>query len=299
MKRKVLCVSYSNSGQTDRILEHLLQPLRESAGVDLRVERLTPTAAYPFPWTLLSFFSAFPEAVRETPCVIDDLPLREGERFDLVVLAYPVWFLSVATPMTSFLKSKQARVLEDTDVVTIVTCRSMWSQAQLAMQRQLWRLGSRLVGHVTFQDRSGNKPITFVSTPLWLITGKQKVSRYIPVAGVAPQSIRSAGRFGRAILAHLGLGAEEDAAALRRTEALTTTATSEAVGKSIFRAWALVIATCSRPDGAARKALVVLFIACLCAVALTFLPAWVLLVRLGQWAGWAAPTRRVVRFAGE
>lgn len=299
MKRKVLCVSYSNSGQTDRILDHLLQPLREHVGIELRVEKLTPTVAYPFPWTLLSFFSAFPEAVRETPCRIEELSLRDDEKFDLVVLAYPVWFLSVATPMMSFLKSKQARVLEDTDVVTIVTCRSMWSQAQLSMQKQLQRLGSRLIGHVTFQDRSGNKPITFVSTPLWLITGKQKVSKYMPVAGVAPEMIRSAGRFGAAILGHLGLEAGQAVSSLRQSEALTTTATSEAVGKSIFRAWALLIAAFSKPDSNTRKAFIIVFIACLCAIALTFLPAWVLLVRLGQRAGLASPTRQVVRFAGE
>lgn len=299
MKRKVLCISYSNSGQTDRILEHLLQPLREHNGVELRVERITPKRAYPFPWTLLSFFSVFPEAVREIPCELEEPALPEGEKFDLVVLAYPVWFLSAATPMMSFLQSKHAHCLEDTDVVTIVTCRSMWSQAQLCMQRRLQSLGSRLVGHVTFQDRSGNKPITFVSTPLWLITGKQNVSRYIPVAGVAPQVIRSAGRYGRALLAHLGLAPEEAISPLRCADALTTTATSEAVGKQIFRVWALVIASCSTPGSVTRKALVVCFITYLCAIALTCLPAWVLLVRIGQRVGWARSTKEVVQFAGE
>jgi hypothetical protein len=299
MTKKVLCLYYSNSGQTQRILDHLLQPLRDHADVDLRVEKLAPAAPYPFPWTLLSFFSAFPEAVRETPCRLEKPALREDDRFDLVVLAYPVWFLSVATPMMGFLKSAQARILANTDVVTIVTCRSMWSQAQLSMQKQLRRIGARLVGHVTFQDRSGNRPITFVSTPLWLITGKQKVSKYMPDAGVSPEAIRSAGRFGRAILAHLNLEAQESVAPLRRADALTTTATSEAVGKSIFRAWALLIGAYSKPESPMRKALVILFIAFLCGVALTFLPAWILLVRLGQRVGVAPPTRQVVHFAGK
>ncbi|ACA14752.1 putative dialkylrecorsinol condensing enzyme [Methylobacterium sp. 4-46] len=301
MTRKVLCLFYSNSGQTEMIIDHLLEPLRRDGEVDLHLERIRPATAYPFPWSFLSFFSVFPEAVREVAGAIEEPSFPRDETYDLVVLAYPVWFLSVATPMMSFLKSEKARVLAGTDVVTVVTCRSMWSQAQISMQEQLARLGSKLIGHVTFKDRSGNRPVTFVSTPLWLITGRKSVSRYIPEAGVAPEAIRSAGRFGRAMLAHLGLdpGPGEAVPPLRQSEALTTTATSEAVGKSIFRASALLIATCSTPNGPTRKPLVAVFVALLFAIALTFLPTWVLLVRLGQRAGLVCRTRQIVRFAGE
>jgi hypothetical protein len=299
MKKKILCVSYSNSGQTDLILRHLLQPLEDSVDVDLQVEKIKPLTAYPFPWTLLSFFSVFPEAIQETPCEIEEPFLCDERKFDLVVLAYPVWFLSVAIPMMSFLKSQTAHILEGADVITVVTCRSMWSQAQICMQKHLRRLGSRLIGHVSFIDRSGNKPITFISTPLWLITGRKKVSRYIPEAGVAPETIRSAGNYGRAMLAHLGLDAGTEQASLCQSEAPTTTATSEIIGKSIFRAWALLIGACSKPNGVVRKVFVVFFMACLFGMALTFLPAWVFLVKLGQTVGVASATRQVVRFAGE
>src|SRR5689334_23371378 len=115
MTKKVLCLFYSNSGQTHLIVDHLLGPLRDCPDVDLHLEKIEPASAYPFPWTLLSFFSVFPEAIRETPCGIEDPSFSEEQTFDLVVLAYPVWFLSVAVPMMSFLKSRKARVLMDTD----------------------------------------------------------------------------------------------------------------------------------------------------------------------------------------
>jgi hypothetical protein len=88
-------------------------------------------------------------------------------RFDLVIIAYQVWFLSPSLPVTGFLKSEAARVLKGKPVVTLIVCRNMWLTAQEKMKTLIASKGGHLIDNVALVDR-GAPWTTFVTTPRWL-----------------------------------------------------------------------------------------------------------------------------------
>ena len=57
---------------------------------------------------LLGFFNTFPETVLLKPEPIESLEFKQ-EKYDLVILAYTVWFLSPSQPITAFLQNEQAK----------------------------------------------------------------------------------------------------------------------------------------------------------------------------------------------
>jgi hypothetical protein len=48
--KRVLVIDYSRTGQLRRVMERIVEQLREQAGVEVRVERLRPLPDCPFPW---------------------------------------------------------------------------------------------------------------------------------------------------------------------------------------------------------------------------------------------------------
>ena len=125
MNKRVLVVSYSQSGQLARLKESFLRDIRGTAGIEVDDVVLQPAQPFAFPWRFLPFFDAFPETVHLQPAPIEP-PVLAHERYDLVVIAYSVWFLSPAQPITAFLQSAAAqRVLRDTPVITLIGCRNM------------------------------------------------------------------------------------------------------------------------------------------------------------------------------
>src|SRR5204863_9194288 len=138
---------------------------------------------YPFPWPLLRFFDAMPEAVLLDPPPLEPLAVRPDEHFDLVVLAYQVWFLSPSGPVTAFLKSESGkRLLRGRPVVTVIACRNMWLIAQETVKRLIHEAGGRLVDNVVFTDQGGTLA-TFITTPRWLLTGRRNAFWGLPAAG--------------------------------------------------------------------------------------------------------------------
>src|SRR6185436_14891133 len=106
--KRVLIVSYSQTGQLDTVTRSIAGPLVESLGMTVEHARLAPQEPYPFPWPFLTFFNTFPETVHGRPRPIQPLRLAPGTSFDLIILAYQVWFLSPSQPMTAFLQSPDA-----------------------------------------------------------------------------------------------------------------------------------------------------------------------------------------------
>ena len=127
----------------------LLAPLRERSGVEIVEERLAPAAPFRFPWSVYEFLDVFPEAFREIPCALEPLQLTASERYDLVILAYQVWYLAPSIPTSSFLQSREAALLLDgTPVLTIVGCRNMWVRAHALVKNRVRAAKGRLVGHI-------------------------------------------------------------------------------------------------------------------------------------------------------
>ena len=197
--KRVLILHYSQTGQLTRATESMIAPLKDCKDVELVWQELKPKKRYPFPWPILSFFDAFPESVYMDPPEMEEVDFDPDSSFDLILLTYQVWFLSPSLPVTGFLKSKAARVLNNTPVITFIACRGMWLSAQEKMKGMISSLGGRLIDNVVLVDQ-GPQWTTFVTMPLWLLTGKKiGIAGIIPPAGVSDRDIKEASRFGRAL----------------------------------------------------------------------------------------------------
>ena len=198
--KKVLLIHYSQSGQLTRIMQSFTDPLKTYKEIQLVCEELRPVKPYPFPWPFFKFLDVFPECLSMTPSELSPPSFDSVIKFDLVILAYQVWYLSPSLPVTAFLKSPWAAVLKDTPVITVIGCRDMWLTAQEKVKACLAELSAKLIDNVVFVDQ-GPRHATFITTPIWLWTGKKEVfGKLLPPAGVSKKDITSASRFGKAIV---------------------------------------------------------------------------------------------------
>ena len=101
--KKVLVITFSQSGQLDQIVSNISSQF--SNDIHLHYEKLKPVPAFPFPWKDISFYDAMPESVRMIPANIETPVFNPDDDFDLIILGYPIWFLSPPIPLTTFLKS--------------------------------------------------------------------------------------------------------------------------------------------------------------------------------------------------
>jgi hypothetical protein len=199
--KRALVIFYSQTGQLKEIVDSVTAPLGEDFA--LVFEELKPIPPFPFPWRGMPFFQAFPESVQEIPCVMEPFKFNPDQDFDLVILAYQVWYLSPSIPFTAFLQSPQARkVLKGRPVITILGVRNMWVMAQERVKRQIGDLGGTLVGNIVLVDPYPNL-VSVVTIVRWLMKGEQKgkglINGIFPQAGVPEQSIREAAKFGEVI----------------------------------------------------------------------------------------------------
>ena len=127
-------------------------------------------------------------------------------KFDLVILAYTVWYLAPSPPVTAFLKSPEAEVMKDAPVITVVNARDKWLTAQENVKAELSRVGARLIDNVALVHQ-GNPFQHLVTTLRWMWTGKKNAFWGVfPPAGVDNPEIRRAARFGRAMREALETG---------------------------------------------------------------------------------------------
>ncbi|MDR7306084.1 dialkylrecorsinol condensing enzyme [Rhodoferax saidenbachensis] len=273
--KRVLVVCYSQSGQLTRIAERILAPLRESGDVEVQVEILCPRQPYPFPWTVFSFFDAFPESAHMVAPALEPLTLRGDEVFDLVILPYQVWFLAPSLPVTAFLKDPRVqRVLKGTPVVTVIACRNMWMLAQEKMKQMLADCGARLIDNVVLTDPSPTL-LTLVTTPYWLFTGRKRLLG-LPAAGIDDRSVAQAERFGRALRDGLHRNAErEPGPMLHGLKACVVDPRlylSERAGTRSFYLWGLLLRAAGKPQSLGRKPLLVLYAVFLVLLILSVIP---------------------------
>lgn len=155
--KKVLVLYYTQSGQLKKAVEATLKNFEKNGNVMVQYEQLQPLTPFPFPWTYMQFFDAFAETVKGIPCEMKPLTFDAHNHFDLVILAYQPWFLSVSRPIDSFLQTREAKILlENKPVVTLLACRNMWLNAQEKMKARLKNLNAKLVGNITYVDRASN-----------------------------------------------------------------------------------------------------------------------------------------------
>ena len=200
--KRVLAVYFSQTGQLREILDATLAPLRQHGGFEVDVVEIAPPSAYPFPWPALRFFNTFPETIYEDVAPAE-APIDASKDYDLVILAYQVWFLQPSLPVQAFLKSESAkRAFKDRPVITLCGCRNMWLMAQERVKEIVSGLGGRIIDNVVLTD-STHSAFTFYSQPAWLLTGdKGPYFGGLVPRRASPGKTSPAARFGRAIAAN-------------------------------------------------------------------------------------------------
>ena len=202
--KKVLVVYYSQTGQLTEIIKSVLSPMEKSQDVSLVFEELRPKKKFPFPWTSQQFCDVFPESFLEIPCELEPFGFNADDDFDLIVLAYTIWYMSPSIPITAFLKSSEAqKVIKNRPVVTVIGCRNMWLLAQEKVKTRIYDMGGQISGNIVLMDKALNL-IGIVTIAYWMFSGKKdRCLRIFPRPGVSEKDIREAKRFGHIILKEL------------------------------------------------------------------------------------------------
>ena len=200
--KKVLVLYYTQTGQQKEIADHVLQPLEEDKEVEITWCRIHPKKKFPFPWNRIEFFDVFPETFLQIPMELE--PIEDSileKEYDLIVLSYQIWFLSISLPVISCIKNPQVqKLLKNKPVLTVIGCRNMWAVAQEKMKKQLKDLQATLVGNIVFTDRQTNH-VSLITLLYWLFQGKKESYLGIfPKPGVPDKDIQEAGKFGIPIL---------------------------------------------------------------------------------------------------
>jgi hypothetical protein len=245
---------------------------------------LRPAPAFPFPWPFFAFFDVFPESVRLDPRPNQPLGLASSAEFDLVILAWPVWFLSPAQPITAFLQSADGkRLLAGKPVVSVVACRNMWMVAFDALKTLVEEAGGQLVDHVAFTDQSPMLA-TFITTTRWMLTGRRDRFIGLPPAGINASQVAGAARFGVALADALACGEEKHGrpmlGGLRAVSVSPNLVLSERTGRRAFQVWSGIIRLCGRAGQWRRIPALTLFVLYLIVMIITVVPLNLILQRL-------------------
>src|SRR4030042_4174274 len=200
MKKKVLVIYYTQTGQLQEIIRSITGPLVEDPEISVVYEELKPEPPFPFPWTSDEFFQAMPESVKGIPCELEPFQLDTGENFDLIIVAWQPWYLSPSIPINAFFQHETAkRLLNGKPVITIIGSRNMWVMAQQRIKEYVSRANGRFVGNILLYDRAPNL-LSVISVIRWMFKNKkERFMRIIPPAGVSQADITGAALYGKII----------------------------------------------------------------------------------------------------
>jgi hypothetical protein len=281
VKKNILIVYQSQTGQLTDVVRHFAQPLLDCADVEVTFEEIIPQQRFPFPWPFFRFIDTFPECVYLDPPPIQPSTLTGDESFDLVIVAYQVWFLSPSLPTTAFLQSPlAAKLLKDKPVVTLIACRNMWLMAQEAVKTLLAELDARLIANVALVDEAGSAG-SFLATPVWVLTGKPgpHLGGLIPRAGVSQHEIEACKRFGERISEKIRSEQPLDESLLQGLGAVQVNEkliASEQVAKRGFRLWGKLFRALGPQGSVLRQPLVLVYAVFLVTLIVVFVPISVL-----------------------
>ena len=277
-------VYYSQTGQLTSAVKSICQAV-ESDNIQVVYEPLHPQAKYPFPWPLLKFLDVFPESVYLDSPPLKPLQVDTAESFDLIIIAYTVWFLSPSLPITAFLKSAQGKqLLAGKPVITVIACRNMWLMAQEKVKQLLAEAGAKLLDNIALVD-AGPSLATFITTPLWMLTGnKSTLGGLLPPAGVAEEDIQKASRFGRAIALALKKDAETGGQpllqGLKAVDVDSGLIASEKIGQRSFTIWGKLLRAVGPAGDPKRIPVLIFYVVFLIVLIISVVPLNMLIKKL-------------------
>lgn len=200
--KNVLVVYYTQSGQLLEIAKNVASELEKSEKINVSYYNIKPKNDFKFPWNKKDFFNAFPETFLQIPAEISTSNNELlSKKYDLIILAYQVWFLTPSIPVNSFLKSETGKkLLNKTPVITLIGARNMWIMAQEKVKKLLISCNANLVGNIALVDRHINH-ISVITISKWMFSGKKEEYLGIfPKPGVSKKDINEATKFGKPIL---------------------------------------------------------------------------------------------------
>jgi hypothetical protein len=245
---------------------------------------LKPLEPFPFPWNLLDFLNVFPESVYCDKIPLEPFDIDKNEKFDLVILAYQVWFLSPSLPMSGFLQSAEAKEwLNDKPVITFIACRNMWLTAQEKMKVFIAKNSGVLCDNIALID-AGNALETFITTPRWLLTGRKEAFWFFKKAGVSESDIENSARFGQAIKDALEHDREKSKEPLLKGLGAVSVneklIMSERIGHRSFLVWGKILKKIGKPKSRIRRVFLFVYLLFLVSMIITVVPLTLLLRRV-------------------
>ena len=205
--KKILVIYFTQTGQAKQAVDAVLKPLHNDADYSVHYELIQPKDPLPYPWKFMEFCDVFPENVHAVPMELGPSTIDPSADFDLVFIAYQPWFLSICRPINSFLLSEEAKkLLNGKPVITIINCRNMWLTAQERMKKRLLDLNAKLVGNITFVDKSANLTSLITVLAFELKGVKQNYMGLFPKYGISDEDLSRAPELGNLIARALNTG---------------------------------------------------------------------------------------------
>lgn len=198
--KKILVIYFTQTGQSKQAIDAVLKPMHLNPTIQVDYELIQPKEKLPYPWGFIEFCDAFPENVYGIPLELEPMKCDENKNYDLIILAYQPWFLSICRPINSFLLSDEAKkLLKDKPVITIINCRNMWLGAQEKMKQRLLDLNAKLVGNIVFADHASNLTSLVTVLAFELKGVKEKYLGFFPKYGVDEKDLEKAEGLGKLI----------------------------------------------------------------------------------------------------
>lgn len=268
-------LSYSQTGQLNNLVENFTKPFLGNENFELIFKNIKPKKDYPFPWDFMTFMDTFPESVYMVPCELENIEDDENN-YDLIILAYTVWFLSPSIPISSFLQSSYAKKkFKDKPVITLIACRNMWIMAQEKIKKLLDDLSATLIDNVVLVDK-GSSLETFITTPRWMLTGKKDSFFGLSSAGIDENEIIKSQRFGKALVQALEQNKEKEKKSLlqglKAVEVDIKLIKSEKIGNKSFLIWGKLIRKIGNFGDKKRRIVVMLYLVFLILMILIVVP---------------------------
>lgn len=242
--KKILVISYSQSGQLDRIIDHFLIPF-DTNKIDIDRVSVQPATPFPFPWDNTSFFSCMSDCVLENPIELNPIKLKH-ERYDLIIVGYQPWFLSPSLPTTGLFHTPEfTSVLKDTPVITLIGSRNMWINSQHSIVHWIEKYGGKIVANIPFIDRVQNH-VSSVTIVHWMMTGKKtRKWGFMPLPGISEEDITGASQFGELTQEAITSGdyshLQDNILNTGKIVLPASIMLVEKAGKRIFKIWAKLI----------------------------------------------------------
>lgn len=203
---KYLVLYYSQTGQTEQAVKSFCEGLPAETYQLIKIQL---DQEFTFPWKGFGFFNAFPETFLHQNRAFhlsDNIHID----YDCVLLAYQPWFLSPSPAICSFMQSDRAKsLLYKKDVITLITCRNMWLNAQEFIKKQLASIQANHLANLVLADNAGNL-VSLITIIRWMFSGKRDAFFIFPRAGITQTQFDKLSNFRTQIETLINKGEKSD-----------------------------------------------------------------------------------------